>query len=343
MVDEYDSNSVKVLTLFEAVRKRPGMYFGDINGLAVNTLIFELVVNSVDQFLAGKASMVKLLVCKDSFIVSDDGPGLPFDIKPESNTNSNLAESYMLGRHDTATADNHVPHVHLSIGGGLGGLGLALINAACTRIDITSSNGKSIYKQSFGRGKVLSEMTKEPYSGESGTKFEVQIDTKLFEGHKPDFLSLRKTMFELAHFYPGLIVEYQDERFVAQQGLLDLAHIYYENDPACKREINPAKFYYQGRQDATYIQVAAVGDSDDVPLLRSWVNGSPSVEGGTHTDGLMLALNEVGWSPKLALIQVIMHDPKYAGPSRDALRNPETKEVVQNLLSSPLSKFRNEY
>lgn len=339
MADEYDSTSVEVLTLPEAVRKRPGMYFGEINGLAVNTLIFELVANSIDQFLASKASKVKLLSRNNTIVVSDDGPGLPFDRESVNQTDISLAGSYMVGNHNTPTADNHAPHVHLSTGSGLGGLGLAVVNAACKRIDVTSSNGKSIYKQSFGRGKILSKVAEESCSDETGTKFELLIDPEVFEGYSPDYSNLRKTMFELAHFYPGLIVEYQDERFIAEQGLLDLAYIYYENDSAFKREVNPAKFYYHGKRGATCIQVAAIGNSNDQTLIRSWVNGSPSVEGGTHTEGLIDALSEVNWSPKIALIQVIMHEPRYAGPSRDALRNSETKEIVRELLSLPLSKF----
>ena len=340
MEEQYDSSSIKVLTLADAVRKRPGMYFGQLNGSGVNSLIGELVANSVDQFLAGNASTVKLSVSEETITVSDDGLGLPFNIKAKDDAHSSLLESYMLGRHNTATADNHAPHIHLSVGGGLGGLGLAIVNAACLNIDIISSDGTYTYKQSFGKGKALSEMTKEEHSKQSGTTLQINIDKELFNGCGPDYLDLRKTMFELAHFYPGLIVEYLEERFFSQRGLLDLAYIHYENDSFCKKEINPTKFYFNGKKNDTSIQVAAIGSSDSAPILRSWVNGYPSIEGGTHVEGLLQALSTSGWSPKLAFIQVIMHDPQYAGPSRDALRNLDTKEIVQKLLSMPLTKFR---
>jgi DNA gyrase subunit B len=148
-------------------------------------------------------------------------------------------------------------------------------------------------------------------------------------------------MFELAHFYPGLVVEFQDERFVAKNGLLDLACIHYKNMPAAWALDPPIKFFHSGITEGVQIQVAAIGETGDETEYLSWVNGASTVEGGTHVEGLKLAFSEACWNPKLALIQVIMHDPRFAGPSKDALRSIDVKDEVKEYLSTLLVDFRN--
>jgi DNA gyrase subunit B len=337
MGTEYTKLVTPVLSLVEAVRKRPGMYFGNINSLAVNNAIYEVVANSVDQYLAGKASKVSLKVNEHNILVCDDGAGLPFENEAPNGNHSNLVEYYLMNRHDSPTADDHAPHIHL-VGGGLG---LALVNAASERIAITSSNGSSVWKQTFGQGRILSRSTKVKNKTPSGTTFEIQLDKELFEYNKPDHFDLRKTMFELAHFYPGLVVEFQDERFVAKNGLLDLACIHYKNLPAAWAHDPPIKFFHSGITEGVQIQVAAIGETGDETEYLSWVNGASTVEGGTHVEGLKLAFSEACWNPKLALIQVIMHDPRFAGPSKDALRSIDVKDEVKEYLSTLLVDFRN--
>ncbi len=339
METDYSKMVTPALSLVEAVRKRPGMYFGNINSLAVNNAIYEVVANSVDQYLAGQSTKVSLEINDHNIRVCDDGAGLPFDKQAPNDNSSNLAEYYLMNRHDSPTADDHAPHIHL-VGGGLG---LALINAASERIAITSSNGSSIWKQTFGQGKILSKLTTDQCSTPSGTTFEIKLDKDLFENNKPDHFDLRKTMFELAHFYPGLVVEFQDERFVAKTGLLDLACIHYQNIPVAWAHDPPIKFFYSGITKEVQIQVAAIGETDGDTEYLSWVNGASTVEGGTHVEGLKLAFKEARWSPKLALIQVIMHDPRFAGPSKDALRSIDVKDEVKEYLSKLLVDFRKKH
>jgi DNA gyrase subunit B len=339
MGSEYSKQITPVLSLVEAVRKRPGMYFGNINSLAVNNAIYEVIANSVDQYLVGLSSKVSLEFNDYNIRVCDDGAGLPFDKPAPNDSHSSLAEYYLMNRHDSPTADDHAPHIHL-VGGGLG---LAIVNVASERLTITSSNGSIVWKQTFGQGRILSKPTKEKSKTPSGTIFEIQLDKDLFENNKPDHFDLRKTMFELAHFYPGLVVEFQGERFVAKNGLLDLAYIHYQNIPAAWAYDPPSKFFYSGVADGVQIQVAAIGETDEETKYISWVNGTSTIEGGTHVEGLKLAFNEAGWNPRLALIQVIMHDPRYAGPSKDALRSIDVKDEVKEYLSKLLIDFRNKH
>jgi DNA gyrase subunit B len=336
MAIDYSMNVKSPLSLVESVRKRPGMYFGNINPLALNSAIYESVANVVDLYLAGSVTKVSVNVNEDIIRVSDDGPGLPFEQSAPIDDFSCLAEYYLVHRHDSPTADNHAPHIHL-VGGGLG---LAVVNAGSEYIKVTSSNGIYVWDQLFGKGKVLGIPTKVKSEAPSGTIFEFKLDKSIFGDHKPDLFDLRKTMFELAHFYPGLIVEFQDERFVSRSGLLDLACIHYQDKPAAWAIDPPVKYFYEGILDGIQVQVAAIGETDNATDYLSWVNGAPSVEGGAHVDALSHAFNAVSWNPKLALIHVVMHDPRFAGPSKDALRSTEVNKVIRDLLIESLKVFR---
>lgn len=329
MPEEYTSKSIKVLSGVEAVRKRPGMYFGEINGCAVNNAIYELIANAVDQYLAKHASKVTLTVNENVIEVTDDGAGLPFDERSPGKESESLVEYFMTNYHNSPTADGHAPHVHVV----RSGLGLAAINAASEYISIESSNGKSVWKQTFGKGKILSEAIYEETCAPSGTKVQMVLDKEIFGEHLPDLLELRKSMFELAHFYPGLDVEFQEERFHSKNGLLDLAYISFDSSSL---KSTPRKFFYEGKDNDVYLHIAAIGASSPQTIYRSWINGGASVEGGTHVDALDKVLKKVGWSPDIALIHVIMHNPKFASPCKDKLDCPELAGVIERLLEKAL-------
>jgi DNA gyrase subunit B len=339
MVDDYSSGHLKVLTLPEAVRKRPGMYFGNINSLAVNSAIYEAVSNAVDQYLSGKATKVKVEVNGAIVRVIDDGPGLPFDKPSPDSEFSNLAELYFVRRHNSPTADNHAPHVHI-IGGGLG---MAVVNAASDWVKVRSSNCVNVYSQIFGKGGVISPCTIENIKCDSGTELEIKLDDDLFQGYKPDLSHMRKTLFELSHFYPGLVVEFQQERFLAPLGLLDLAYIQYSYPPLAWTKDPPVKYFFEQLKDGIQIQVATLGEADNATRYKSWVNGVETVDGGTHISGLIKAFKNTGWSPGVAFIHVIMHDPRFAGPSRDALRSSQVEIVVEELVTKSLKEFQSSF
>ncbi len=336
MADEYSKENIKVLTLPEAVRKRPGMYFGTINSLAVNAAIYEAVANAVDQYLSGNATKLRVEVEDNIIRVIDDGPGLPFD-RPATNCDcANLAEHYFIHHHDSPTADNHAPHVHI-IGGGLG---LAVLNAASDRVTVKSSNGVNTFSQVFGKGRIISPCRFEKVKSASGTELEIVLDAELFQGFIPDLTAMRKTLFELSHFYPGLVVEFQQERFVASRGLLDLAYIQYSNPPLAWAQDPPVKYFLNTVNDGIQVQVAAIGDTENDTIYKSWVNGVETVEGGTHVIGLNKAFKNVSWRPRVAFIHLIMHDPRFAGPSRDALRSPLVENAIEKMVTESLIEFR---
>lgn len=330
---KYNPSNTQVPTLPEAVRKRPGMYFGNIEYNGANSVVHELVANSVDLYLAGKSTKIRVEVENQAITVLDDGPGLPFWKAAKEDSSVSLAQYYLTHRHDSPTADNHAPHIHL-LGGGLG---LAVVNAASDSMLIESSDGERLWKQEFGQGGVLSDLSVEKTSRPKGTKIELTLDKKLFGNYTVEMFELRKTLFEVAHFDPGIIIELQNERFCSNDGLLDLAFMLCKRHSAFSRP--PRKFYFNGKKDDVQVQVAAIGDSDEGTHYFSWVNGSESVEGGTHVEGLQRVFGKIGWVSKVALIHLVMHDPSYAGPCKDALCNREIIEVIEEMLMEPIISF----
>ena len=322
------------ISRIESVRKRPGMYFGSIDSLGVNVAIYELVANVIDQYLAGNVTKLSVQIDVDKITISDNGRGLPFDEPSLNPEYTSLAESFLLYSHDAPTADNHAPHIHLF---NTNGLGLAIVNAASKYMNVKSYNSSYVWEELFGQGKVLKSAVKKESTHTQGTVIEMQLDEEMFSDTKPEMLSLRKTLFEVAHFYPGLIVEFLDETFIAHQGLLDLAYIYYS--PTCAGH-SPITFFYQGILDDVQMQVALIDETGDDTEYFSWVNGSVLVDGGTHIAGLKEACRAVNWKPKTALIHVIMHNPEFAGPVRSKLKSLEIKDVIKKMLKEPLEKYR---
>ena len=164
-MSKYDASQIQVLNGPESVRKRPGMFLGNIDSLAANTVIYELVANSVDRYLAGLASKVKLVLVDDVATLEDDGDGLPFNERSTVDGFSSLAESFFMSLHNTATKDGHAPHVHLKGGG----LGLCVVNAVCEHVNVSSSINGKLYKQRFGKGKVISDCLVDNSSPQKGT------------------------------------------------------------------------------------------------------------------------------------------------------------------------------
>lgn len=332
---------IRVLHGTESVRKRPGMYFGNFeDGSGINLVIYEAVANAIDQYLAGLATRVSVSIDAGVITVEDDGPGLPFDKESHHPDFDNLAECYFLSLHNSPTADHHAPHVHVSdqAGASLAGVGMAAANAVCATMDVSSSNGETVFKQSFRKGIKSSPLSKTATDQPSGTKLTFMLDREIVGDNHPNLDKLRTTLLELAHFYPGLIVEYQTETFVSNNGLLGLTYLYDKTDPKALSDKQHKKFHFSGRNGDVQIQVAAIGEADEITEYRSWVNGCETAQGGTHVSGLQKALSEAGWQPKLALIQVIMFDPEFAGPTKSRLVNDHAEMAVTELLRGPLQQ-----
>ena len=313
------------------IRRRPAMYVGgtDVNGMT--QLVWELVANSVDQFLAGHATGVRVVTSGNHVEVSDDGIGLPFDVA-EVNS-GNLASSYLQRLHVTASADGHAPHVHC---GGLHGIGLVAVNVLSSTLHCEAWRNGQLWCQDFQRGVPAGAAHVTQTGDGRGTRIVMCPDSEIFGETSFDELRMRKHLFEIAHLHPGLRAEFNDEVFRSKHGLADYVAI---QEPPCRLYglIDRPVFCTAERIGDISVNAAAVGQAEET-VWKTWVNGVETIS-GSHVNGFMNALQDAGWRPAVAAIHVVMHDPRFAGPTREKLDAPKAAAEIRTGLGPRLSEF----
>ena len=304
------------MKLRKAVRKRPGMYIGDVttaNG--ANHMVFELVANVLDQFLAKAATRCELELQGFDLTIVDDGPGLPFQFKSDNGAGSQ-AEYFLENGHFGATASGHAPHVHLVFRGG----GLAVVNALCSELTVTSSDGQNMWSHAYAMGTPKGRPRVSKTSARSGTRLILHLDREIFQC-PPDQSYLHAVFHEISHLFPGFEIVFNGSSFIEVRGLLRFA------ERLCEGSEQPTLWRRQEYPDFQ-IDLALMGSSPAMPTSRSWVNGVPTAGGGTHQNALIRALRKANWKPKISLVHVIMLQPEFAGPTRNKLWAPSLEEPL---------------
>ena len=324
----------------ESVRKRPGMYIGSTTPRGLTFLLYELLDNAVDQFLKGRATTIQVRAEGEYLEVTDDGEGLPFDIPHP--TDGNLMTHYLTQAHDTATADGHVPHIH---GGGMHGVGIAVVNALSVEFTATTWRNGGRWQQSFTRG--ISNGDPVFTAGETGkgTHIRLRIDPDIFRGAVFSRSDVRQNVFTTAHLFAGLRIRCNDEIFFAPDGLADLCAIFY----GTRWQFNTEKqFHIKQTVNSVAVEVVAFDwgwhrKKGASTSITCFANGSNTIEGGSHIVGMQRAFRAVGWMPTLAMIHVVMYDAQYAGPTRTKLDSPIAGKAVYKAMKPTLVEYCKQY
>lgn len=301
---------MEIMTFREAVRKRPGMYIGDVTDASgANHMVFELVANVLDQFLANAATRCEIELQGFELTIVDDGPGLPFHVSADNGAGSQ-AEHVLENAHFGATASGHAPHVHLVFNG----VGLAVVNALCSEFMVVSSDGQCTWSHAYKTGNPKGRPNVTNASESCGTRLVLRLDQEIFRC-PPDQSYLSSTLREKSHLFPGFEIVFNGSSFIEAGGLMSLA----EN--LCEGDEQPTLWHRQEYPDFQ-IDLALAGSGSAAPVAQSWVNGSPTADGGTHQDALMSALQKANWKPKVSLVHVVMLQPEFAGPTKNKLWAP---------------------
>jgi len=339
------------LSDLEHIRKRPGMYIGGTKLQGLHHLPGELIGNSIDEFLRGRATRVAVSVNDGVVTVTDDGSGLPFD-QPSTQDADSLVCDYFTNFHRTPSVDSHAPHVHFH---SPMGVGLVVVNALSEFMTVESWTDGKLYRQAYSRGAPTSSAEQsegsdvEPFfpnadGSKRGTRITYKADPEIFGERLTDGSYLRSRMFDAAHLHPGIVIELQNERFHAPGGLGDLVRF---------NSFSPTSgcFVLNTVHDEIAIHAAASGKQpkrfDEFAQANetqwtTWANGvqtAYSKTSGTHQDAFDEALKSVGWQPRIAMIHVVMHEPKYAGPTKTKLDVPEKKQAMIDALTTALEKY----
>lgn len=283
----YDASSIVVFSGLEAVRRNPSMYIGSTTADGLHHLVFELLDNAVDEFEAGHCREVTVTLDADGgCAVADDGRGVPVDPHPDSGRPA--CEVVLTTLH----AGGKFTGASYTHSAGLHGVGLSCVNALAQwlRADIRRDGGH--HRQEFARGEALGELTRLGPAADTGTTITFRPDPAIFDTTDFSAHALCERLQEIAFLHPGLTVRLADERtgqhveFRFEGGVRAFLARLNENATAT----HPTPVVIAGRADEADFDVALQWTEGYTEEIRSFVNGVRTDQGGSHVDGIRVAL-----------------------------------------------------
>jgi DNA gyrase subunit B len=362
MNNEYDAGQIKVLEGLEAVRKRPSMYIGSTDVAGLHHLVYELVDNSIDEALAGYCRNIRVVIgLHDSIMVEDDGRGIPVDIHEETGISG--VELVLTKLHAGGKFENSA----YKVSGGLHGVGLSVVNALSSFLEVEIRRNGKIYSQRFARGEKQSELEVIGTTSKTGTIIRCQPDPEIFESTVYNFDTISSRLRELAFLNSGIRIVVEDEReegrvkeFIYEGGIVSFVEYLNAN----KSPINAEPIYINGRRNKIDIEIALQYNSAYKEQIFTFANNITTHEGGSHLVGFKAALtrtvnsyisqhnmlknNKISLTGEdiregmVAVISVKIPDPQFEGQTKTKLGNSEVKGLVESLVNEKLSQFLEE-
>lgn len=350
MSSSYNSDAIEVLTGLEPVRKRPGMY---TQTERPNHLAQEVIDNSVDEAIAGHASTLAVTLYKDDSVeVVDDGRGMPVDIHPQQKLPG--VEVIMTKLH----AGGKFSNKNYQFSGGLHGVGISVVNALSTKVEVwIKRNGKEYY-MSFANGerktklKVLGKTGKD----ETGTRIRFWPDKKFFDSEKFSVTSLKHVLRAKAVLCTGLHVSFYDEKAnKSEEWFFEDGLQAYLIDGLGGAEVLPDMPFVgdmSGNEESVDWAVVWVPEGSE-SISESYVNLIPTAQGGTHVNGLRTGLTEAlrdfcefrnliprgvklspedVWDKVSYVLSVKLFEPQFSGQTKERLSSRECSIFVAGVV-----------
>lgn len=360
-MSNYSAEDIEVLTGLDPVKKRPGMY---TETARPNHLAQEVIDNSVDEALAGHAKKIEVTLHKDqSVTVSDDGRGMPVDIHPEQ---GKPGVEVILS---TLHAGGKFSNKNYQFSGGLHGVGVSVVNALSTILEVTIKRDGNVHRIGFQDGEKASNLAVIDSCGKRNTGTSVRFlpNPKYFDSHKFSVPRMRHVLRAKAVLCPGLEVVFNDEQsgesdtWYFEDGLKDYlkqATQGWESLPA-----EPFVGTFSSSSEAADWAIQWLPEGGEL-TQESYVNLIPTAQGGTHVNGLRTGLldamreyceirNLVPRGVKLApddvwanccfVLSSKLEDPQFSGQTKERLSSREAAAFVSGVAKDAFSLWLNQH
>jgi DNA gyrase subunit B len=355
----YDAHSIRVLEGLEAVRKRPGMYIGSTGERGLHHLVQEVVDNAVDEALAGYADRIEVTLLADGGVRTiDNGRGIPVDEHPVEHRPA--VEVVLTTLHAGGKFDSQA----YAVSGGLHGVGVSVVNALSSRLDVEIRKDGNVWRQSYAASEPTGPLNKGDETGETGTTITFWPDEDIFETTVWSFETLSRRLQEMAFLNRGLSISLTDERpdraephevrYLYQGGIADFVR--YLN--ASKDPVHESIIEFSDEAPGISADVAMQWTSAYAESVHTFANTINTAEGGTHEEGFRAALtgivNRYAKEQKLvkekddpltgddvregltAIIHVKLSEPQFEGQTKTKLGNTEARSFVQKVCNDHL-------
>ncbi|HEY5959662.1 MAG TPA: DNA topoisomerase (ATP-hydrolyzing) subunit B [Polyangiaceae bacterium] len=369
--EDYGAHSITVLEGLEAVRKRPGMYIGDVHdGSALHHLVWECIDNAVDEHLAGFCTSVEITIHYDcSITVEDDGRGIPVGIMPDRGVSA--AEVVMTVLH----AGGKFDHSSYKVSAGLHGVGVSAVNAVSETLRLEIQREGKVWFQEYARGIPQSPLSEIGESDQTGTKLTFKPDPTIFTQIDYDFSILAHRLRELACLNSGLKITLTDERgegrsevYLYRGGIREFIQLFAESkEPVHEEVIAFTETAMSGNDDTTpvMVDVALQWTNAYAEHITCFTNNVHNKDGGTHLTGLRAGLtrtlNSYAQSQNLlkdtknalsgedtregvvCVIHVKHPDASFDSQTKSKLVSSDVKGIVENVVSAQLGRYFEEH
>jgi DNA gyrase subunit B len=362
---EYNASTMTALEGLEAVRKRPGMYIGSTGERGLHHLVWEVVDNSVDEALGGFCDSIDVTILPDNGIrVIDNGRGIPVDVNPK--TKKTGLEMALTMLHAGGKFEGKA----YQVSGGLHGVGVSVVNALSTKVEIEIRKDGHVHRQTYINSKPAAPLVKGEATQETGTTVTFWPDDKIFESTVYNYETIYRRLEERAFLNRGLTIALHDLRvaegeenakarevtFCYKGGIADFVRHLNKTKTAIHKSV--IEFTAEG--DGMAVEVAMQWNESYGESVFTFANLINTHEGGTHEEGFRTSLtgivNKYGSDKKIlkgdeklsgedireglaAIISVKLREPQFEGQTKTKLGNTEVRSFVQKACNEWLADW----
>src|SRR5581483_668234 len=355
----YAAKDITVLKGLEPVRERPGMYIGSTGPSGLHHLVYEVVDNAVDEAMAGHASKIEVTLLKDGGCrVVDNGRGIPVDEHPEF-PGTSAAEIVLTTLH----AGGKFGGEGYKISGGLHGVGVSVVNALSTRLELEVCRDGGRFVQVFvDGGRPEGPLVRVGGTRKKGTSVTFWPDGSIFEETNFSARTLLIRLQEMAFLTKGLEIEFRDER---EDEVHEVTYKYTGGIKNFVEHLNQSKealhkriIFFEEAQETSEVEVALQWNTGYHEGLHSFANNISTTEGGMHEEGFRKALTNVvnkyardkgllkekddaftGEDIReglTAIISVKLQNPQFEGQTKTKLGNTDMRSLVEKATNARL-------